>query len=167
MGRLRSTLRAYALDGHSPAEVLTRADRKLQFFEPGETATVLCAVLHPPYDLLQVSTAGHLPPVIAPVGHPPGIVEVRPGLPLGVDLTIPRPSAVVPLPPGAVLVAYTDGLVERRGKSLDDAFGLLRSAVQPQNVDQVAISVMDRLVGNVVPEDDIAVLILRRLSEER
>ena len=45
MGRLRSTLRAYALDDHSPEEVLARADRKLQIFEPAETATVLCGLL--------------------------------------------------------------------------------------------------------------------------
>ena len=55
MGRLRSTLRSKALDDHPPEEVLTRADRKLQFFEPGETATVLCAALDPPYRARQLS----------------------------------------------------------------------------------------------------------------
>ena len=49
MGRLRSTLRAYALDDHSPEEVLARADRKLQFFEPAATATVLCGLHELPY----------------------------------------------------------------------------------------------------------------------
>jgi Stage II sporulation protein E (SpoIIE) len=51
MGRLRSTLQLYALDDHSPEEVLAQADLKLQLFEPGETATVLCAILDPPTTL--------------------------------------------------------------------------------------------------------------------
>jgi putative methionine-R-sulfoxide reductase with GAF domain len=164
MGRLRSALRAYALDDHTPEEVVTRADRKLQFFEPGETATVLCALLHPPYDSARVSLAGHPPPVVAPVGTPAALAEIPPGLPLGVDLHVQRASTIVPLPPGAVLVAYTDGLIERRDTSLDERFALLCSATQPQHPSGVCFAVMDRLVGNVAPRDDIAVLALRRLS---
>jgi serine phosphatase RsbU (regulator of sigma subunit) len=165
MGRLRSTLRAYALEGHGPEEVLTRADRKLQFFEPGETATVFCAVLDPPYDALHLSLAGHPPPVVAPEGSPAAFVDVEPGLPLGVDPKAHRPSATVPLPRGAVLVAYTDGLIERPGKSLGDGLALLRSIVLPQSADQVCFRVMDGLVGKVVPRDDIALLALRRLAK--
>jgi phosphoserine phosphatase RsbU/P len=165
MGRLRATLRAYALDGHSPPEVLARTDRKLQFFEPGETATVLCAAVDPPYDLLQLSVAGHLPPVIVTRDSPATLVDVRPGLPLGVDLSVPRPSATVPLPPGAALVAFTDGLVERRGTSLDHGLELLCQAVQPHRAEQISIEVMDRLVGAIVPEDDVALLCVRRLAD--
>ncbi len=165
MGRLRSALRAYALDCRTPEEVLARADRKLQFFEPGETATVLCAVLNPADGLLHLSLAGHPPPVIAPIGSPATLVEVQPGPPLGVDSEVPRPSGTVHLPPGGALIAFTDGLVERRGKSIDDAFALLRSATQPQNAERLCFTVMDRLVGKFIPEDDIALLALRRLVE--
>jgi sigma-B regulation protein RsbU (phosphoserine phosphatase) len=164
MGRLRSTLRSYALDDHSPAEVLSRADRKLQFFEPGETATVLCAVLDPPYELLQLSLAGHPPPVMATGDCPATLVDVPPGLPLGIDIEVPRPAAMVPLVPGAVLVAYTDGLIERRGQSLDDGLAMLCDAVQAHHPDRVCFRVMDRLVGNTIPQDDIAVLALRHLD---
>src|SRR5581483_1213106 len=48
MSRLRSTIRAYAMERRSPAEVLTLTDRKIQHFEPDEMATVLCARLDPP-----------------------------------------------------------------------------------------------------------------------
>ncbi|MGH9121001.1 MAG: PP2C family protein-serine/threonine phosphatase, partial [Acidimicrobiales bacterium] len=65
MGRLRSALRSYALEGHDPEHVLTLANRKLQFFEPGSLTTVLTAVLSPPYDEIQPASAGHLPPVLA------------------------------------------------------------------------------------------------------
>ena len=50
MGRLRSTMRAYALLGRSCEEVLALTNRKLLHFEFGETATVLCATSPPPYD---------------------------------------------------------------------------------------------------------------------
>jgi len=165
MGRLRSTLRSYAFEAHAPEEVLARADRKLQFFEPGETATVLCAVLDPPYDSMRLSVAGHLPPILATEDGPTTVVDISPGVPLGVDLGLPRPRVTVPLLPGAVLVAYTDGLVERRGKSLDEGFARLREAIRPEPVEEVCAKVMDRLVGNVIPEDDIAVLVSRRLPE--
>ncbi|MGH9091814.1 MAG: PP2C family protein-serine/threonine phosphatase [Acidimicrobiales bacterium] len=163
MGRLRAALRSYALDGHPPEEVLARADRKLQFFEPEQTATVLCAALDPPYDNLRLSLAGHPPPVIASHRSPTALVDVRPGLPLGVDPKLPRPSATVPLPAGTALVAYTDGLIERRGQSLDHAFPHLCHAIQPLPAEQICIKTMDRLVGNIAPQDDIALFALRRL----
>jgi hypothetical protein len=61
-----------------------------------------------------------------------------------------------------VLVAYTDGLIERRGKSLDDGLALLRGAAQARHPEQVCFEVMDAVVGRHAPEDDIAVLVLRR-----
>ncbi len=161
MGRLRSTLRSYALDDHPPEEVLTRADRKLQFFEPGETATVLCAALDPPYRARQLSLAGHPPPVVVRPGCPAALVEVKPGLPLGCDGDTPRSSVLVPLAPGAVLVAYTDGLIERRGKSLDDGLALPCQAAHARHPEEVCFEVMDTLIGRQAPQDDIAVLALR------
>jgi len=62
MGRMRSALRAYALEATDPAEVLDRLDREMQHFEPDAMATVLYAVLDPGLDLMRVSLAGHFPP---------------------------------------------------------------------------------------------------------
>jgi phosphoserine phosphatase RsbU/P len=166
MGRLRSTLRSYALDDHGPDEVLARADRKLRVFEPGETATVLCALLTPPYDAMQLSLAGHPPPVIAAPDAPAALVEVTPGPLLGLDPDIPRASITVPLPSGAVLVAYTDGLIERRGKSLDDGLDLLCRVAHPGDPEQLCFELMDALVGSETPQDDIAVLALRRYATD-
>jgi serine phosphatase RsbU (regulator of sigma subunit) len=162
MGRLRSTLRAYALDDHSPEEVLARADRKLQIFEPAETATVLCGLLEPPYDAIQLSLAGHPPPVIATPDSPAAVVDIEPGLLLGVDLDIPRTSITLPLTAGAVVVAYTDGLIERRGESLVEGFARLCGAVRAEHPQQVCFRIMETLVGRDPPRDDIAVLALRR-----
>lgn len=166
MGRMRSTLRAYALDDHDPEEVLARADRELQVFEPTEMATVLCGVISPPYESIRLSLAGHPPPVVVSPDAPATLVDVKPGLPLGVDLGLPRRSVSVPLAPGAVLVAYTDGLIERRGKSLDEGLALLCRATQPHHPEQVCFEVMNALVGRDIPQDDIAVLALRRDATE-
>jgi phosphoserine phosphatase RsbU/P len=66
MGRLRSALRAYALEFRGPAEVLGKLDRKMQYFEEADVmATVSYAVLDPDTGQLAISSAGHLPPVIA------------------------------------------------------------------------------------------------------
>jgi phosphoserine phosphatase RsbU/P len=167
MGRLRSSLRSYALEEHPPDEVLARADRKLQFFEPGETATVLCAALDPPYDAVRLSLAGHPPPVIAAPDTPATLLNLKPGPPLGFDPYIPRSSISVPLAPGAVLIAYTDGLIERRGKSLDDGLALLCQAAHPHHPEQVCFELMDALVGSETPQDDIAVLVLSRDSTDK
>jgi phosphoserine phosphatase RsbU/P len=163
MGRLRSTLRSYALDCRTPEEVLARADRKLHFFEPAETATVLCAVVELSHNRLHVSLAGHPPPVIARHGRPGALLEVQPGLPLGVDAAIPRPSTTLQVHPGDTLILYTDGLVDRRGESLDDALWRLCAAAQGHNVDRLCFTIMERLIGSLVPEDDVALLALRRL----
>jgi phosphoserine phosphatase RsbU/P len=167
MGRLRSSLRSYALDCRTPEEVLSRADRKLRFFEPAEIATVLCAVLDIPHSRLHLSLAGHPPPLMALDGSPGTLIEVQPGLPLGVDDRVPRPSSTVHLGPGNTLIMYTDGLVERRGESLDNAVSRLCSAAQGQTVDQLCLTIMERLVGSIVPEDDIALLAVRRLPHAK
>jgi phosphoserine phosphatase RsbU/P len=65
MGRMRSALRAYALETRDPADVLARLDRKMQHFEPDAMATVLYAVFERDLGQAHISVAGHLPPVIA------------------------------------------------------------------------------------------------------
>jgi phosphoserine phosphatase RsbU/P len=163
MGRLRSALRAYALEGLDPAEVVTRADRKLQFFEPGETATLMCARSRPPYDSIEISLAGHPPPVVAIGDAPPWLIDAPPDLPLGVDGSLPRSSTSYPLAPGTLLVGYTDGLIERRGRPITDGFDRLCAAVAPLPPEQVCFKVMDDLVRDDVPHDDIALLVMRRV----
>jgi len=65
MGRLRSALRAYALESDDPAEVLSKLDRKVQHFEPGALATVVYGSVSASRDRVAISLAGHLPPVLA------------------------------------------------------------------------------------------------------
>jgi serine phosphatase RsbU (regulator of sigma subunit) len=120
MGRLRSAIRAYALEGRQPHEALALTDRKLQHFEPTEMTTVLCAAFAPPYDDALLSSGGHPPPYwLLRTGRPR-----RRGFlpPLGAIGDVARSSDRVAMPEGAVLLLYTDGLIERRGETLDVGF---------------------------------------------
>ena len=118
MGRLRSALRAYALDYEDPAEVLRHLDRKLCYFESEISATVVYAVTEPPFDLVTICNAGHPAPLIARRGQPIAeIATVSAGLLLGLDPAEQRHSETIALPAGAALAFYTDGLVERRRRS--------------------------------------------------
>jgi sigma-B regulation protein RsbU (phosphoserine phosphatase) len=164
MGRLRSALRAYTMDTDDPAAVLTKLDQQAQQFEPGVMATVLCGVLGPGQEWLRLSCAGHVPPVLATPGQPAQLLDVPADLPVGVELGRARRVSSVEMAPGAVLCLYTDGLVERRTVSLDDGLERLRSVVRPEPVERVCIRVMGALIGADVPTDDVALLVIRRLT---
>jgi serine phosphatase RsbU (regulator of sigma subunit) len=164
MGRMRSALRAYALETRDPAEVLTRLDRKMQHFEPGALATVLYAVLDPSLRTAQVSSAGHLPPVLAVPGCSGEVVDVHPDLLIGADAVAERHSATIPIPPGGLLCMCTDGLIERREYPLDEGLDRLCKAVQAGPAESACAAVMGALVGNEEVRDDIAVLMFHRLA---
>jgi serine phosphatase RsbU (regulator of sigma subunit) len=164
MGRMRSALRAYALETPDPAEVLDRLDRKMQHFEPGALATVLYAVLDPALDRAYVCSAGHLGPVMAMPGEAAGeVADIAPGLMIGVDTRARRRVTTVKIAHGAVLCLYTDGLVERREYPLDEGLARLCGAVTAQAPEHVCASVMGALVGSAAARDDIALVALRCL----
>jgi sigma-B regulation protein RsbU (phosphoserine phosphatase) len=170
MGRLRSALRAYALDYEDPAEVLHRLDRKLCHFESDISATVLYAVSDPPFDLVTICTAGHPTPLITK----PGVaiaetVDTRADLLLGLDPEQPRHSEKIPLSPGAALAFYTDGLVERRrgnGQHADpdlERLGLVRRAfVADDNAETACSRIIAEGLEDDSVEDDVALVVVRR-----
>ncbi|MBO0808438.1 MAG: SpoIIE family protein phosphatase [Actinobacteria bacterium] len=162
MGRMRSALRAYALETADPAEALSRLDRKMQYFEPGALATVLCAVLDPDLERASISLAGHFPPVIAPPGRPAALADVAGDLMIGVALDTPRRATTVAIPPGALLCFYTDGLIERRDRPLADGLSALCQVVTAGPTEVACATVMSALVGGEASRDDIALLMLRR-----
>jgi phosphoserine phosphatase RsbU/P len=163
MGRLRTALRAYALQTTNPAEVLQRLDAHVRQFEHGVMATALCAVVPPSHDHLVMSSAGHPPPVSTSPDAPAEVVDVPPDLPLGVDPAHARRTTTVSLPRGHGLFLYTDGLIERRGVSLDDGLHRLCAAVRPGPADAVCGKVMFELLDAEQAADDVAVLMLSRL----
>ena len=171
MGRLRSALRAYALEHENPAEVLGRLDRKLCHFESGITATVTYAVTEPPFDTLLISTAGHPPPLVAGSGQDEAHeAQLPPGLILGVDPSRQRHSHKLFLEQGAALVFYTDGLVERPGtisashpawrERLDLVCRAFRS---DQDAETICSRIIAAGLGDESVEDDVAVIAMRRM----
>jgi serine phosphatase RsbU (regulator of sigma subunit) len=161
MGRMRSALRSYALEFPDTAVVLRKLDQKMQYFEGDVMATVSYAVLDLASGQLRISSAGHFPPVIAAPGRRSVLPEIAVDAPIGVADTPCRQTTTLALVPGAVLCFFTDGLVERRNKPLDDGIARLCETVTPGPPEGVCISVMRALVGSEHLGDDIALLVLR------
>src|SRR4051794_15605113 len=163
MGELRSAARAYAVEGHSPAQLLRRMDSLMRTTERTFMATCLCLRLDPAMGTLTYASAGHPPAVLR---RPDGTVEQLTGAlaaPLGFLSARRGPEATVRLEPGAVLAMYTDGLVERRGRSIDDGIDRLAGALAEGdgNVDAAADHLLAALGAGDGLDDDVALLVVR------
>jgi serine phosphatase RsbU (regulator of sigma subunit) len=164
MGRMRSVLRAYAFDHEDPAEVLQRLDRKIQHFEPGAMATVSYAVFDPDPGRLRLSLAGHFPPIVAEPGRPVVIANVPGDPPIGAAPGLRRRTTALSVPPGAVLLFFTDGLIERRSSAIDVDLERLRSLVTADEPAALCDTVIGELLGSEPTNDDVAVLAIRRTA---
>jgi sigma-B regulation protein RsbU (phosphoserine phosphatase) len=162
MGRIRSALRAYALLDTSPAHVLDLVDRKVEQFEIETFATIACAVSSPPYETLTIALAGHPPPVVAIPEQQATVPDIERSAPIGTRVRAARRSTTMTLAPGTVVAFYTDGLIERRGESLDVGLERLRAATSPGPPERVAADIMRHLVGSRITSDDIALVVLGR-----
>ena len=162
MGRMRSALRAYALETRDPARVLARLDRKMQHFEPDAMATVLYAVFDEALDRVHISSAGHLPPVVAAPGQPAELADIPADLMIGVAPDERRRVTTVKIPPGGLLCLCTDGLVERRDHPLDEGLARLCRALPAVPPEAACAAVMGALVGAEPARDDIALLLFQR-----
>jgi serine phosphatase RsbU (regulator of sigma subunit) len=163
MGRVRTCLRVQCLAGEgNPSATLDAVDRTMRHFEPGELATAIVGMTAPPFDRLDLALAGHPAPVVALPDDTCRYVDLPVGPPLGVAPVRPREHRGVDIPPGAVTVLYTDGLVERRDESLPARIERLCDVVRASHPDEVCGAVMGRMIGHDAPSDDVAVLVLRR-----
>ncbi|HMJ95249.1 MAG TPA: SpoIIE family protein phosphatase, partial [Thermoleophilaceae bacterium] len=165
MGQLRSGLRAYALDGMAPREVLERLSRLLRQLEPGRTATLLYLVFDPHGGSLVVSSAGHPPPLLARSDGEPEFMELPGSAPLGATRHASYEERPHSIEPGCVLVLYTDGLVERPGESLDAGLERLKAVVGEgaESLDHLGDELVDALLPDGPTEDDAALLLARAL----
>jgi phosphoserine phosphatase RsbU/P len=119
-------------------------------------------VVDPTREHLRLSCAGHPAPVMAVPDAPARLIELHADPPVGVGVSPERHSRTVDLPGGAVLVFYTDGLVERRGELIDVRINQLRDVVTATDPETVCFDVMAKLIGTETPSDDIAVVAIRR-----
>jgi len=170
MGQLRSALAALALEDPSPAAVLTRLDAFAATLPDALMATVACAWIPPGGESVAYACAGHPPPVLTTPGGASALLQEGRSAPLGIAGPARR-SARVAMPPGAALVLYTDGLVERRGVPIDVRLEALRAAAGGLG-DRPAREICDALFAAVGPDgdgdaarrggDDVALLCVRR-----
>ena len=165
MGRIRSALRAYALITDDPAQALTLLDRKVHHFEAGNLTTALYALISPDRSVVHLSTAGHPPPVLVTAADGGKMVEVPADPPLGTSAArVSRRVTTVALPPGAALVFYTDGLVERRGETIDVGLELLTRTVRTAPAETLCGTIVAAMDVDK-PADDVALLVVRRHPE--
>ncbi|MEV5884793.1 SpoIIE family protein phosphatase [Streptomyces sp. NPDC052020] len=169
MSQLRSMLRGIAVDRQEPPEmVLRRLDLANHSLYREATATCLYGLVKCSGDgawELTHSSAGHLPPLLTTREGATRYLEGGAGLLLGMDPEMPRRTARDPLPAGSTLLLYTDGLIERRDESLDDALARLRrhtAALARASLDTFCDELLIRLGADSA--DDIAVLALRPAS---
>jgi len=165
MGQLRHAMRAYALEGHSPAGVLDQLDRVVRSLDGSQMATLLYLVVEEDHSTVTFSSAGHVPPlVISPEGEAE-YLETAPNPPLGVFESPTHKEMTARLEPGSTIVLYTDGLVEERGVSIDQGLEALRLAASqdPCHPDELCDRLVDSMLAIHTANDDIAVLALRAL----
>jgi serine phosphatase RsbU (regulator of sigma subunit) len=164
MASLRYAIRAYAAQNDGPAEILTKIGRLVNVAETGQLATVLCAMVDLEHRTLSVTSAGHLPPLLISDGEG-RYVDLDIGLPIGVEADTSYRSTTVTVPRAATFVAFTDGLVEMRGESIDQGLERLRAAATSHDValPQLLGSLVSELV-NGRSEDDIAIVGVRWTS---
>ena len=172
MGQVRGLLRGIAYTTEQgPADVLTRLDQAIEGLQVGTTATAVAARLEQADEErengltgLRWSNAGHPPPMVLDAdGSVRVLAGVEADLLLGLDPTSARTETRVMLGRDSTVLLYTDGLVERRGQSLDEGLDRLRAALTELRHLPLA-ELCDQLLSRLLPsarEDDVAMVAVR------
>ena len=167
MAQARGVLRGIAstVTG-SPAAVLSALDRALLQLRVETLMTVVTATVHPGPDgrttTFTWSNAGHPPPVLVGADGTVSVLRRRTDLLLGISPTAPRTDHAVRLAPGDTVLLYTDGLVERRGSTLDDGTDWLvgrLTSLAGHPLEQLCDVLLEGMAGAL--PDDVAVLAVR------
>ena len=158
MGQLRAIARAHVDDDVAPSEIVSGLDIALERLAPDQITTVLVALLDPDSRSLTVASAGHLPPLLVGTDGSASFLELMQGPPLGAGARSYRQSTCT-LPEGALLLLYTDGLVESRDVAVDVGLDLLRgTAAGSTDADDLCDRVLRGLGRDQAHEDDTALL---------
>jgi PAS domain S-box-containing protein len=172
MGQLRSVLRSYAWEGHSPAGVLDRLNQLVCGLGMAQLATCFYARLEPDdrSTTLRWANAGHPPPLLKTAD---GVVHTLTsglspliGVNVGGAELLDRAADSVDVPPGSTLLIYTDGLVEDRHRDIDEGIDILRNAFAKADPAMPAQELADLLITEAGPgdQDDDRCLLLVRIN---
>jgi PAS domain S-box-containing protein len=157
MGQLRNSLRAYAIEGHSPAGVVDRLNRLVRDLEQGWMATLLYLVMSPDDSEIRLANAGHMPALALEMGDA-RFIDVSRGPPLGVGQDEEYVEVTEAVAPGSTLILYTDGLVEEPGVAPDVALARLakNALAGPTDPDELCDHLVHAQLGEGQPRDDVA-----------
>ncbi|MDA8314864.1 MAG: PP2C family protein-serine/threonine phosphatase [Actinomycetota bacterium] len=161
MASLHYAIRAYAAQGDHAATILHKLTSLLDVARDGHFATVLLGHVDVPGHRLTLVNAGHLPPLVVSDGGA-HFVHVVPGAPIGVVEGVRYVPYTVRVAPGSSVLAYTDGLVERRGELLDTGMARLQQVVSV--VPEAPERLLDRVISTLTSDaafDDVALLAMR------
>lgn len=154
MGRLRASLRAYAvMEGEDPVAVLSDLELLLRLTEPARTATALFAYAEPVRRKIVLAGAGHAPPLV--VGdRRTEFVETSLSAPLGMLACWEAPSVELYPEPGETVLLYTDGLLRRTGEPMDRAYARLHAAAAsvPRALRDDPAAVAGHVLRTVLPD---------------
>ncbi|WP_432541893.1 SpoIIE family protein phosphatase [Kineococcus sp. SYSU DK002] len=175
MAQVRNLLRGVSITlGAAPAAVLSGLDTAMHHLGVGVIATAVLAQVEQTDEqraaglrTLRWSNAGHPPPVLIAPDGAARLLQTAPDTLLGLVPGTDRHDHTVTLDPGATLVLYSDGLVERRDAPLQQGMEWLRATLEQLHhlpVEELCDALLGRLDGS--PEDDVALLVLRAHPEE-
>jgi serine phosphatase RsbU (regulator of sigma subunit) len=158
MAELRYAVRAYAAQGDAPEVILTKVSQLIDVGRDGHFATAICGSIDVAGHTVSLANAGHPEPLLI-AGGDAGFAGTEIGAPLGVVNPAPYSSVSLAIPVNGTLLFYTDGLVERRGESLDVGRERLRRASLDTNGSMEDL--LTRVLDETIPSgsaDDTAIL---------
>jgi len=166
MVQLRNGVRAFALDGRPPSEVLERAGALLDASadDMDVIATVVFAFYDPASGEFRWASAGHPPPLLIAPGRAE-FLDTTPGPLLGSAAALRCPEHRVTLEPGTGVIMYTDGLVERRDQNIADGLdhlAVVAASLESLEPGYACAHVIDAMTGTVDRNDDSCVLCVHR-----
>jgi PAS domain S-box-containing protein len=164
MGQLRSACRALLLQDASAAQTLTAMDRFAALIPGAICGTVFCGILDRDNGQLTYSSAGHPPGILTLADGRTQLLDGGRSFPLAVWPGILRSEASCTVPARATLLLYTDGLVERRRRSLDTGIAEAAAAIhhgEAAAVEDLATAIMTTMAPADGYEDDVALVLYR------
>ncbi|MFZ0666659.1 MAG: PP2C family protein-serine/threonine phosphatase [Acidimicrobiales bacterium] len=161
MARLHFAIRAYAAQGDSPEEILKKLGTLLSLERDKSFATILCCTVDVSDHSITVVNAGH-PPLLLMNGKEGEFVKTAIFPPVGVLETTDYKAVTLSVPPRATLIAFTDGLIERRGEIIDTGLARLRNLTSggPMLLDDLLSKLLSEM-NDVEHSDDLAILAVR------
>jgi serine phosphatase RsbU (regulator of sigma subunit) len=161
MARLRGALAGLAITGSPPERLVGWLNDLVHHVAPEHTASVIAGYFDPASRSLTWAQAGHPPPILVrgtgarPLSPPPGIL-------LGASRE-QYTAATLSLAAGDLLLLYSDGLIERRDRSIDAGVAELSAAVRGISDPERAIAAALRALGSTDPQDDTCLVALKVL----